>query len=198
MEFPQDLSAKEIRTILLSVLTSSTATLLITAYFQNRQANKAYKNEYYKKIIEKRFNAYEDLEDVLRRLSTRLYDKEGTTLLVLQDPKTFNDFFLSIFQAQLNAKWLGKESQAKLREMSIIVAKIGEEIGKIPTTESIKIVSKPYLGELLRLRTELLSHSLSDFENLHNVDKFFSPYRKGGFLSQVRQLFQKLIFRKSS
>lgn len=128
-----------------------------------------YKAEYYKKIIDKRFNAYETLENTLQQLNAFVYDDQlkGACFYVFEDTERFDQFSIALFESQLGSRWLSADTHQALQKLSVIIA----QIERLNVVES----ASPRLKEVLALKRELDKSSLQDFAELHNVETFFKP-----------------------
>jgi hypothetical protein len=152
-------------TLILSGVVAAVVTFLLGSV----QKDYDYKNEYYKKIIEKRFQAYETLEQTLRQLNFFVYDEKlnGAVFSIFEDTVSFDQFSISLFEAQLGSRWLSPDTQNTLRQLSIIIAKISRE--------NVAESASPYLSEVLQLKRNLDKSSLLDFRDLHDIETFFKP-----------------------
>lgn len=155
-------------TLLLSGVVAAVVSFLLGSV----QKGYDYKAEYYKKIIEKRFHAYEVLEQTLRRLNTFLYDAKlnGAVFLVFENTEEFDQFSIALFEAQLNTRWLSKDTQQILQRLCVLIAKIDRT--------NVVDSASPYIGEVLELKRALDKSSLQDFADLHDVETFFKPKKR--------------------
>ena len=153
---------------LLTILSSGFFIAIISTLLNSWQKDRDFKGEYYKKIIEKRFKAYETLENTMRYLNLFEYDNQlnGIVFFVFQDRNRFENFSISLFETQLESRWLNKETQSLIQKLSVIIAKIDND--------NLFESSSPYLEDILTLKRQLDDSSLIDFQNLHNIEVFFS------------------------
>ena len=151
-----------------TILSSGIVSIFVTALFNSWQKDRDFKGEYYKKIIEKRFKAYETLEITMRYLNLFEYDNQlnGIVFFVFQDKNRFENFSISLFETQLELRWLNKETQNSIQKLSIIIAKI--------ENDNLLKSSSPFLKDILAIKRQLDDSSLIDFQNLHNIDVFFN------------------------
>lgn len=169
---------------LLTLLSSGFFIALISTLLNSWQKDRDFKGEYYKKLIEKRFKAYETLEITMWHLNLFEYDNQfkGIVFFVFQDKNRFENFSISLFETQLESRWLNKETQNLIQKLSIIIA-------KIDNNNSLKS-SSPFLEDILTLKRKLDDSSLIDFENLHNIEVFFKS-KKSFWQSIVRWKYLK-------
>lgn len=161
---------------LLTILSSGVITVLVT-FLTNLWINKNnFKNEYYKKLIDKRLEAYEVLENVNRTLNLFVYDEKtkGVYFVAFSDPNYWEMLNKFIFESLLYSRWHSNETQETLHKLSLTIAKIGTSLGKNITENRLETETSPYLTELLQLKRDLFEYSLLDFQNLHNFNSFFS------------------------
>lgn len=165
---------------LLTILSSGIITVLVTFMTNLWLNNNSFKKEYYKKLIDKRLEAYEILENVNRILNIFAYDKKlnGVYFLAFSDPEYWVNLNQSMFQAMLYIRWHGEDTQKTLHQLSYIFAKIGDNLDDSFTKEKLETEASPYLKEILDLKRNLTEYSLLDFENLHDFNSFFSLNKK--------------------
>ncbi len=165
---------------LLTILSSGIITVLVTFMTNLWLNNNNFKKEYYKKLIDKRLEAYDMLETVNRILNIFAYDKKfnGVYFLAFSDLEYWSKLNQAMFQAMLYIRWHGEATQKTLHQLSLILAKVGENLGNSFTQEKLETEVSPYLKEILDLKRNLTKYSLLDFENLHDFNSFFLLNKK--------------------
>lgn len=174
---------------LLTVLSSGFITVILTAILNSWNSDRSYKIEYYKKIVEKRFLAYESIENTMRYMNYLVYDKnlKGSYFIIFSEWEMWENFNKALFESQLQSAWLNSKTQNLLQRTALIVAKISDDIKIQGDNDSLEEAASPYLKDFIEFKRELHTASLIDFQNLHDVDTFFSHSRQHRFLKQIRK-----------
>lgn len=96
------------------------AGLTLIAYYV--QGSQKYKNAYYTKIIEKRFSAYEKLQDLISFLNLYIYqDKKVYAHAVFDSWESFDDFYTQLLLTGNVAYWFNANTEDKLSEFSTFI-----------------------------------------------------------------------------
>ena len=174
---------------ILTILSSGAFSVFLSAIFTSWNNDENYKRDYYKKIVEKRFGAYETVENTIRYLNLTLYDKNlnGVYFAIFSEISVWTDFNKSLFEAQLQSRWLSSDTQKSIQNLSLTISKIGENISVINNAENLEDAASPFLTQIIEIKKELNTSSLQDFQNLHDVDTFFKSTRRRKFLKLLRK-----------
>ena len=136
-----------------------------------------YKNEYYKLIVQKRIDAYTNIERELNILkSVTIDDKDGLTYQIFFtfDREDFVKFYFSFSSVLDFSLWLDNNTVDILQEFNQLFYTISNKI-KDMDTESRIIIGKQYYLEIANLRYKLIESIKKDMHNLYEVKNVFTP-----------------------
>ena len=185
-------------------LTSGISAALVTSganYFFKKQD---YKRDYYKKIIDKRLKAYEELEEFIGKFCVHMEildpernQKSGEGFFVFwcfhEEDKLHiaNDWILGVIQ---NALWYSDDINKSLKEVNEILAEVGTVLNK-PTAitvdniekynlgqthineDLIKYIGRELYGQLESLMKIIGKAVYRDLKNIDEVEKFLKDLK---------------------
>lgn len=162
--------------IITLILTSSLISAILTGIVNWLIQKKNYKNEYYKKLLDKRINAYEEVEELAAKLTAMVLTEKGPTcnLFCHMGYDYFTEFLIYLRLPMRKSFWLSDTITQKLTELNILL--IEEIDNKIVDNDKvdqqlidlgIKNVDK--IGDI---RKALEKELYKDFQGLHNIKKF--------------------------
>lgn len=168
-------------TLLTTIISSTVIATILSSLVNYWMKKQDFKNEYYKMLLAKRMDAYQEVENQISILKTSVLDK--------QDGKAYHqvfsfgdDYFLRFGQSLsvANSKniWLNDQTNNKLAELMHIINKIPFEYST-SDEEQLIAAGKKYYWEIANLRDELENMTRSDLLNLH---KFSEIRRKSNEL----------------
>ena len=160
--------------IFTAILTSSFLSAGLTAWVNWRIQNNNYKNDFYKKLLDKRIKAYESVERLICSLKQLVHIKESELCnqFCYLGKDHFDRFIISI-TAQ-DSFWLNDDISGKITQFNIfIIQKISYKIDKTknPDEELIRlgIVNRDKIKEK---RLELEDLLYQDLKGLHKIKSF--------------------------
>jgi hypothetical protein len=173
---------------ILTILSSGIFSVLFTGILNSWNNDQNYKRDYYKKIVEKRFGAYESVENTLKYLNFTLYDKnsKGVYFAIFSEITVWTDFNKSLTEAQLQSRWLSSNTQKSIHDLSVTISEIGENTPLPINVDNLESAASPYLTQIIEIKRMLDASSLKDFQDLHDVDTFFKATRRLKFLKWLR------------
>jgi len=180
---------------ILAILSSSVLSAMLTSYFNWRIHNSNYKKDYYKKILDKRLDAYESLNALTKTLSSIVYFEQGFVHGIVSSTTSFEHFMFTFHSTLEKSHWFADRTTHKLTEFGAFL--FNEISGYIDDTLPEDDLNKIY-KELAYIHFEKISQfnaSLkemvnTDLKNLHKVDDFFD---KNGKNSKTYPLYEKEI-----
>jgi hypothetical protein len=172
------------------------ATSSIIAIFLNLFINKvAYKNEYYKKVIDKRIEVIKNIDSFLNNLG-RLYTTSGEVYYsFFKSKQEFIEFYDKDFAVVLNGTlWVCKDLEEKILKQNDIF--YDELIAKADEINFLNEGIKRF-NECALFYYNVEKHLYEELASLHNVKKFLkSKSRKKSKLSKLSNFFSHLISNK--
>lgn len=143
---------------------SSIATLYVT--------ERNYRNEYYKKIVEKRFQAHEFLNGVISRLKIAVPDKDGRSYhTIFVGTREEYEAFMVDLAANGPDFWVTNKTQEALLELNKELFRCHLLLNEM-NSNLIEVGKKEY-EEIGKLRDKLEDSMLSELPSLHKVRQFF-------------------------
>lgn len=163
--------------IIAAILSSSILTASLTGFFTWRMKQNEFKKTVFVNFINKRIEAYIELENLHGTLSFVIRDDDGQKYhAIFSRLESFQMFFLNLGLSLKFNIWYSPEIIEILRKINDLQEEIGslrfdsEEV----ISKNIKIGKRNY-GRICNLKDELLAQIRKDFSNIHITDfkKFF-------------------------
>lgn len=131
-----------------------------------------YKNDYYKKIIDKRMKVYEQLENVIRLITAKneTPDRKQIYHVIFKDFESFTNFYFEFMKAGQMKYWFSLELYFYHYDLNKDLNEIMEELSKDPTN-SINIGLKHY-NQIVNHGLKLTYFLVTDLKKLYNVKDF--------------------------
>ncbi|MGI4727891.1 MAG: hypothetical protein ACRYGB_04900 [Janthinobacterium lividum] len=163
--------------ILGSSLISALLTNLVNVFIQRNN----YKNEYFKKLIDRRIDAYENVENLVSKMKIMyLLENEQLCNLILALGKNhFDEFSISIAPTITKSFWLDDKISALLTKFSACI--VNEIYNKIDQTQIVE-TELQRLGcknriAIQKIRYEIKELLYKDFDHLHEIKTFINTKR---------------------
>lgn len=175
----EQLSSFEIVTL---ILTSSLLSAGLTAFVNWVIQKRSYRNEYYKKLLDRRIDAYEEVENLVARLTGMVNVGGGKVcnLICHMGYDTFATFLISIMIPIRKAFWLSDDLAGMLTELNVFL--INEIDNKIDENgDSGKQLIELGILNVESIRTyrkNIQSQLYKDLKDLHNIKKFIRGLRQ--------------------
>ncbi|MDO6744201.1 hypothetical protein Q4553_06415 [Tenacibaculum soleae] len=170
--------------IIISIATSSLISSLLTSYINWKIHDSNYKKDYYKKLINKRLDAYESLDLVTNLLSNKVDTENGIIHGFLCNDYLFNHCIKKLNTAIGKSTWLDDITSHKLTEFNIFLH--NEITGEINDSEPEYIQTKKYTylaikhyRKIEEFKSTLDYFLKNELKNLYQMDKFFDDKRGG-------------------
>lgn len=162
--------------LIITILTSSVISAALTSYINWIIQKNNYKNDYFKKLIEKRLKSYEAIGVII---------EEFKSVVSLEGGAKFHGFFCDGYDEtilahkdlirEINVFWLNEGTKELFYDFcNLIHDNIINEIKPDKRTEDkqlITLATKNY-QQIEKIRLELVQTIKSDFMQLHNLEKF--------------------------
>lgn len=151
--------------------------------------NKDYRNDYYKKVIDKRIKAAESLENFLHiftTVTTIAQEEVSICTFFIQSHHSYKEKFMSeddefakaVQDVSSQILWLSKNSFNYFQEFASVVSSIRYEADKLQTGEE---VLRFYISNhklIARVKASLEKSLANDMIDLYDVENFFRNRRK--------------------
>ncbi len=165
--------------IVTAIISSSVISSIIALAFNWFIQKKNYKRDYYKKIIDKRIEAYELLNKAISQMSIQTHLGDKITSGICLNIETYNFFMVSLGEAMLKSIWLKPKTSAKCTELNIFLQnevenKVNSNLSKKEIDEQYLSFGIEYLEKIRKFREEIMILINSDFKNLYKVNSFFT------------------------
>jgi hypothetical protein len=164
------------------VLTSSVLSAGLTAFVNWLLQKKNYRNEYYKKLLDKRIDAYEEVEDLVSRLTAMVNIGDGKmcNLICHLGYDHFSKFLISIMIPIKKGFWLSDNISGLLTELNVFL--LNEIDNKIdekgdPDKQLIELGIQN-IEKIRSFRKNIQSQLYNDLRDLHNIRKFVKGLRQ--------------------
>ena len=150
----------------------SLLTSIITGGFNLRVKRKEYVHDYYKKVIERRIEAYEEFEKLILSLKTAVPDVDKRPYHLLFARSDWQPVYEPVYGVMAKALWLSNEAFEKVKDFTRRLYQ-GNTAGIDPTE-----FGKTNYQEFALLREELERILAADMLTLHEVKTFLEQKRK--------------------
>lgn len=162
-----------LKVILTSSLVAGIFSAVVSAIVSMKLKNLDYKNEYYKKILEKRLEAYKYIEAQISVLKSSVLDEDGKPYHTIfsYGEQEFYKFQENLHTAIAYGMWINDETSELMDKLNEIFFKISRRVANA-NNEGLITLGKDYYQEISVLR-KTLEHSVrKDLLGLHNFKKF--------------------------
>lgn len=174
-----------ITTIILSSSIAIILSAIVSVFVSIKLKNLDYKNEYYKKILEKRLDAYKFLEAQIAVLKSSVLDEDRKSyyLIFAYGIDKYYEFQQDLFAALSYSMWINDETVNKMEKLNELFFNISRKINNISVEELI-IIGKDNYHEIAKQRKSLEICVRNDLINLYNLKDF----RKSKKLNRLRTI----------
>lgn len=164
--------------ILTAVLSSSLLSAGLTSDVNYYLTSINYKNEYYKKLLDKRLDAYQDVYNFLSNLKTYIHDTDDSILtpyILANGIAGLDQTIINILVPMKKSFWLSPELADKLTKLNVLLV----ELSNIARLESdadkaLRVIGYTHIEELRTVRKLIQKQIQIDFQNLDNVKEFIN------------------------
>lgn len=184
--------------IILAVFSSSVISAILSSFFNWKIHNSNYKKDYYKKLLDKRLDAYENLNSITNRLSDIVYTEKGVIHGLFCGTLGFDNFTLELKKIMDKSFWLDDITSHKLTELGAFL--FNNVSGYIDDSLAEEILENKYIElgiqhfeKIQEFKLELKYHMNKELKSLHKIDSFFNDNRGG---NKTYPLYEKKIAKK--
>ena len=166
---------------------SGVLSALITLYGEGKLRSNDYKRDYYKKIIDKRIDAYEKMAKVLGRIGTKAYysiDGENKEIYVcFEDYESLECANSELISILNEVQWISPQTYKELWRLNDVIASVFDRVledskeGKVWTPGDFRDAG---LNEFENIKNFLIvvnNARLKDMAKLDKVEEFFKEQK---------------------
>lgn len=143
-----------------------------------------YKREYYKKILDRRLDAYEEVETIINTLSTFIRTDNGVLcpFVCMGGESRRTDFLIQVLKTSSKSLWLSQEISGLITELNVFMLNdIDNHIS--PTGDydaQLEQLGIKHAADFRRLRERLQVALYSDLKTLSDIPRFIKAIRESG------------------
>jgi len=166
--------------ILTSSLIATILSAIVSALVSIKLKQLDYKNEYYKKILDKRLDAYQFLENQIAVLkNTVLDDKDGRAYHIIfsYGEDDFHKFQHNLFLAMSYSTWINNNTTEHMEKLNELFFHISL---KVEANADLVTLGKNHYKEIASHRKKLEGCVRNDLMNLHDLKNFTKEKTSGG------------------
>lgn len=165
--------------MVLTILTSSVLSAALTSIINWLLQNRNYRNEYYKKILEKRLLAYEKVVQIIEKLRVKMHfpnDSQCYIIFCEGFPNLYN-VYNDLLIASGTSFWIDFKVRKKTKDLveflltNVLIVNRDKYHGKITDNELIDI-GMGIKNDFEKLVIKLEDSLNASFKDLHDMDKF--------------------------
>ncbi|WP_221389945.1 hypothetical protein [Dyadobacter sp. NIV53] len=157
------------------VLTSSVLAATLTSLVNWLLQRNNYRNDYYKKVIEKRMSVYDEVSKVMGRLQIiNVSPSNKKSHAVFLDHNQYEDFAIMLAKASLEGIWLSNNCSKLLTTLNEFLYNTFRDIPEISDNkrlDSMNIAEKNF-SEISRQRELIRDQILKDLLIMYEVKSF--------------------------
>jgi len=161
-----------IKVILTSSLVSGFFSVIISYFVSMKLKNLDYKNEYYKKILEKRLEAYKFLEGQIAIMKSSVLDEDGMPfhMIFASGKLKFIEYQQNLNAAMVYGMWINDSTMHIMEKLNDLFFKISREMDN--ESEHTINLGKGYYKEIAKQRNILEDSIRKDILELYDFKKF--------------------------
>lgn len=167
--------------ILTSTLIATVLSTIVSTIVAIKLKSLDYRNEYYKKILDKRLEAYKFLETQIAILKSTVLDSDGHPYHIIfsYGKDELHQFQANLIAAFAYGMWVHKDTLAEMENLNQIFFKVSRKTENASVDRVIE-VGKEYYDQIATSRKNLEKLVRSDLHNLHNLKKFMKEKKDDG------------------
>ena len=161
--------------LLAAILGSSLLTSIFTSWVSWYLQKNNYRQDYYKKILIERFQAFKDVDALLRHSTIAIHDNKNGLYYLFMDSKTdYYEFREKLQSVVSKSFWLSTTMSDKIQDFQLLFHnEVSQQIDiKGDVDEQIKTLGFKLYDEIQLRLEELKKTMYQDLSNLHNIQEF--------------------------
>jgi hypothetical protein len=166
---PQNMPPEVIAAILSSSAVSAVVAAAVAGWFNLRSKRSEYENAYFKMVLERRIQAYEQVEALITKIKIAVLDDDRQPYhLLFSDNETKDTTYTALLSVMASALWLSDDLFDETRKLNVLIYSGSEGSG----AENLISFGKKNYREVAELRTRVEKLHARDMLTLHEVPKF--------------------------
>lgn len=163
-------------TILSSAGIASIISAIVGYVFNVLMQKRKYKDDYYKMVLEKRMNAYVQVEEIYKTLTTSIVNDGKTHCIIFDNEKLYTSFLSSLYGAMRNNIWLSDNINNDLYYLNDMLSLVSKSLNK----NGISIQELGEQKQEIFSETHIMieKHYNQDMMTLHDVKGFLKSKTK--------------------
>lgn len=164
------------------VLSSSLLAAIFTLagnYFLQRNN---YRDDYYKKILSKRIEAYVTVENLIGQLNQSSHREDGkiVPMICALGKEHFDHFMLQLMATSMQSIWLSAQTKTKTTELNIfLMNEIEYKISSLADADAqVEELGAQQREAIKNFRLELQTLLFKDIQSLHKIESFLKSISK--------------------
>ncbi|MFM2225670.1 MAG: hypothetical protein RJA07_1872 [Bacteroidota bacterium] len=162
--------------LIIIILSSSVIASILTSFANYFLTQINYKNEYFKKIIDKRLLAFEEVYEFIVQFKVLIHDDDKVSPFFFgQGVVDAEAKMIMFFESTKNSFWLSKEVGELITEFNVLIHNIITK-AKIEKDKdaALKNLGMKHLDDLRKTRKKIEVQLFKDLQKLHKVENLFS------------------------
>ncbi|MBN8574808.1 MAG: hypothetical protein J0M05_12915 [Candidatus Kapabacteria bacterium] len=170
-----------VKNVLSSTLVVTFFSTILTLIFSIVLKKFEYKNEYYKKILDKRLEAYKFLEIQIAVLKNTVVDtdKQPYHMMFSYGEDEFYEFQRNLNSAFAYSIWIHQDTVSEMENLNQIFFKISQRITEGKDEQLVEL-GKEYYKDVASSRIKMEDLVRRDLLNLHDLTKFMKGQKRRG------------------
>ncbi|SHI59780.1 hypothetical protein SAMN02745146_1138 [Hymenobacter daecheongensis DSM 21074] len=160
------------------ILTSSLLSAFLTNIVNWLIQKNNFKNDYYKKLLDKRLNAYEEVEALISRMKPLIHLEDGNAcnIFFTTGKHEYEMFVISLMKPLMSSFWLSNAVSNKITELNVfLLNEISYKIEDLSDEQAATILENlgiKHRETIRNIRKEIENLLYSDLKTLHNISSF--------------------------
>ncbi|HEX2616233.1 MAG TPA: hypothetical protein VHL57_01760 [Flavobacteriales bacterium] len=180
--------------VVVLALSSSVIAAALTSFVTWRINAANYRREYYKKLLDRRLDAYERVEAVIEVLEMFIRRADGTLtpFVCAGGNERWLDFQVQLLQVKSRSVWLSDKVSGKLTELNVFLIDV-EDVAKESTAfdDNLEEIGAVNADRFRRFRQELQALLFQDFRILSDIPGFVKRMRETGDVGFSPELIRR-------
>ncbi|WPP52165.1 hypothetical protein [Catalinimonas niigatensis] len=167
------LSPESLNLLLTSTVIAGILSAIVSAIVSIKLKDQDYRHEYFKKILDKRLEAYHFIETQIAGMKSSVLDENARAyhLIFAYGKDKFYEYQHNLFVALSYSMWINDRTVVHMEKLDELFFNISRRIDETDDNTLI-ILGKDYYREISDLRQTLEGAVRNDLLNLHDLNKF--------------------------
>lgn len=160
------------------ILTSSLLSAFLTSFVNWLIQRNNYKNDYYKKLLDKRLSAYEEVESLTSKMRLLIHLEDGNVCNAFfsSGRQEYELFVISLMAPSMSSFWLSGEVSSKITELNVFllneVSYRIEDLSDEQAAITLEKLGVKHRESIKAIRKEIEMLIYKDLKTLHQIPQF--------------------------